>query len=315
MKRFLLLICALFPLIAKGQAIRIYDRLSKLQDVTITVPASGNLLEYNGTNWVNSVASYQPLDLDLTSLSGAVGTNTLYYRSGANTWSSVAIGIGMSFAAGSLGVDTTVTLTKTNTVTAITNKTFTAPAADQITLGTSGILVGGTNLIEQRNGTNAQTFRIYGTYTNSSNYERLNISANNISRSFAGTGSGSDLTIANQAFGIFYTAGNHQFRNSGGGTLWWQFNTSGHLLAGTDNTYDIGASGATRPRNLFVGTAGTFGTTVKTGGYTVATLPAGTVGMMAYVTDATAPTFLGALTGGGAVVCPVFYNGAAWVSH
>ena len=54
--------------------------------------------------------------------------------------------------------------------------------------------------------------------------------------------------------------------------------------------------------------------------YTVATLPAtaanGMVqGAHAVVTDATAPTYLGALTGGGAVVCPVFYNGTAWVSH
>lgn len=57
-----------------------------------------------------------------------------------------------------------------------------------------------------------------------------------------------------------------------------------------------------------------FGATVKTAGYTVATLPAGVVGMRAYVTDATAPTWNAALTGGGAVVCPVFYNGAAWVS-
>ncbi|OGT01869.1 MAG: hypothetical protein A2143_02295 [Gallionellales bacterium RBG_16_57_15] len=55
-------------------------------------------------------------------------------------------------------------------------------------------------------------------------------------------------------------------------------------------------------------------TTLKSGGYTVATLPAGTAGMRTYVTDATAPTWLSALTGGGAVVCPVFYNGTAWVS-
>jgi hypothetical protein len=54
---------------------------------------------------------------------------------------------------------------------------------------------------------------------------------------------------------------------------------------------------------------------VRTRSYTVATLPAGTQGDMAYVTDATAPTYLGALTGGGAVVCPVFYNGTIWVSH
>ena len=42
-------------------------------------------------------------------------------------------------------------------------------------------------------------------------------------------------------------------------------------------------------------------TTVRLGGYTVATLPAaGTAGRTAYVTDATAPTYLGELTGGGA---------------
>jgi hypothetical protein len=56
--------------------------------------------------------------------------------------------------------------------------------------------------------------------------------------------------------------------------------------------------------------------TVRLGtGYTVATLPAaGTAGRRTYVTDATAPTFLGVLIGGGAVVCPVFDNGTAWVS-
>lgn len=49
--------------------------------------------------------------------------------------------------------------------------------------------------------------------------------------------------------------------------------------------------------------------------YTVATLPAGTQGDTAFVTDALAPTFLTALTGGGAVVTPAFYNGTAWVSY
>ena len=49
--------------------------------------------------------------------------------------------------------------------------------------------------------------------------------------------------------------------------------------------------------------------------FTVATLPAaGTQGRRAWVTDALAPAFLGALTGGGAVVTPVFDNGTAWVA-
>lgn len=51
--------------------------------------------------------------------------------------------------------------------------------------------------------------------------------------------------------------------------------------------------------------------------YTVSTLPAASAalkGARAHVTDATAPTFLGTLTGGGTVVCPVFCNGTIWVS-
>ena len=47
--------------------------------------------------------------------------------------------------------------------------------------------------------------------------------------------------------------------------------------------------------------------------YTVATLPAGIQGDQAIATDALAPAFLVAVAGGGAVVAPVFYNGAAWI--
>ena len=49
--------------------------------------------------------------------------------------------------------------------------------------------------------------------------------------------------------------------------------------------------------------------------YTVGTLPTPTIeGMRAYVTDALAPAFLTTVVGGGAVKCPVFYNGANWVA-
>lgn len=49
--------------------------------------------------------------------------------------------------------------------------------------------------------------------------------------------------------------------------------------------------------------------------YTVGTLPIGKLGDKALVSDASAPTYLGALTGGGTVKCPVFFNGSAWVSN
>lgn len=57
------------------------------------------------------------------------------------------------------------------------------------------------------------------------------------------------------------------------------------------------------------------GGVVRLKGYTVATLPAGTQGDTAFVTDLLTPTFLTAAVGGGAVVGPVFYNGTAWVSY
>jgi hypothetical protein len=47
--------------------------------------------------------------------------------------------------------------------------------------------------------------------------------------------------------------------------------------------------------------------------YTVATLPAAVAGDVAMVTNALLPVFLAAPVGGGAVVTPVFYNGAAWI--
>lgn len=54
---------------------------------------------------------------------------------------------------------------------------------------------------------------------------------------------------------------------------------------------------------------------VRLKGYTVATLPAGTQGDTAFVTDATAPTFLATVIGGSTNVCPVFYDGTNWVAH
>ena len=49
-------------------------------------------------------------------------------------------------------------------------------------------------------------------------------------------------------------------------------------------------------------------------GYTVDTLPVGSTGKMAYVTDADTPTYLGTLTGGGTTVCPVFFDGTNWIA-
>jgi hypothetical protein len=57
----------------------------------------------------------------------------------------------------------------------------------------------------------------------------------------------------------------------------------------------------------------TYNGVVRLKGYTVATLPAGTVGDTAYVTDALTPVSLATVVGGGAVKVPVFYDGTNWI--
>ena len=317
------------------------------------------------------------------------------------------------------------------------------------------------NTLGQRNATNPQNFRVYNTYTDASNYERVSFgwtgSIAYITTAAAGAGmvtrslnlrgselylsgstagdqwyfqsTGNLLPIANNTYDIGNSSSRVRYLylgtalNLGGtsqiqatnGTVYvtgaaettsgtsnyiksinaaaltfgtsntdrWQISTAGNFVAATDNTYDIGASGANRPRNVYIagtadvgngnlslssdvrlsrrssgvllldnnggtdfgrlqfgGTTSSFpslkrsatalqcrladdtafapleASTIGTStAYTVATLPAaGTAGRRAYVTDATAPTWLGALTGGGAVKCPVFDNGTAWVA-
>lgn len=107
------------------------------------------------------------------------------------------------------------------------------------------------NTLALRRGANAQTFRVYNTFTDASNYERLNLqwTANEafLQISAAGTGAGRPLTIltANSSLGFEVT--NRQ----------WNIQAAGHLFTGTalDNQLDIGASGANRPRSIFVGTS------------------------------------------------------------
>lgn len=106
------------------------------------------------------------------------------------------------------------------------------------------------NTLAQRNGANAQQFWLYNTYTDASNFERLRImwSANvaYIQTEGGGTGSPSRaLNIRTVGSGDLNLGVNNQimFLLKGG---------QGHLFAATDNTYDIGANGANRPRNVYV---------------------------------------------------------------
>lgn len=186
------------------------------------------------------------------------------------------------------------------------------------TAASSPILYGSAqeanHTIAQRNGTNAQTLRVYNTFTDASNYERgfvrWNANALQIGSESAGTGVARGVVLLSADHLDLQSAAARSIRFAPGGTaVCWLFNASSHFIAATDNAFDIGASGANRPRNLYMGSWIRMATT------TVASLPAAATagaGARMFVTDASGPVFGSAVVGGGAVTVPVYSTGSAW---
>jgi hypothetical protein len=95
---------------------------------------------------------------------------------------------------------------------------------------------------------------------------------------------------------------------------WWAgaarrmtLSAAGGLSIGT--TTDAGAT------NLLVAGSIVSGGVVRLKGYTFATLPAGTQGDKAFITDGAAlPIFRANAAGGGSTVTEVFFNGTAWIN-
>lgn len=84
---------------------------------------------------------------------------------------------------------------------------------------------------------------------------------------------------------------------------------------GTRGGVNIGGTVDPGATNLQVTGKTIFGAQARLKSYTVSTLPSGTEGDTAYVTDALAPSFLAVVVGGGSTRTPVFYNGTSWVGY
>jgi hypothetical protein len=67
-----------------------------------TQATADNTTNIATTAFVKAQGPYQPLDADLTAIAALTGTNVIYYRSAADTWSAVTIGANMTFAGGVL---------------------------------------------------------------------------------------------------------------------------------------------------------------------------------------------------------------------
>lgn len=182
-----------------------------------------------------------------TSISGNAGTATTLAADPADcTAGQVALGI---------TADGTATCTATPTVTSIQGivgnvtpaaGTFTTLAGT--TSVTTPVLIGSSNVLDFRNGTNTQQFNIYKTFTDASNYERMALysDANRfyILQQKAGTGSARILSIV--------SLDKLELGSSGGG---WDITTGGHFVPeGVTNNFDVGLTG-TRPRTIYAGTS------------------------------------------------------------
>lgn len=70
---------------------------------------------------------------------------------------------------------------------------------------------------------------------------------------------------------------------------------------------------ATSTGAAVTGTLSSTGPANLSGGYIVSTLPVGTIGQRAYVTDALSPVWGSAVAGTGSVTVPVFRNATTWI--
>jgi hypothetical protein len=115
------------------------------------------------------------------------------------------------------------------------------------------------NTLALRNSTAAQTFRVYNTFLGTTANEWFEIdwkvSAGTVRLFTMHGGTGVARNIDISAGGtLFFGAGTSSpIKMYSGGSERWNISATGHFIAATDNTYDIGASGANRPRNVYVG--------------------------------------------------------------
>lgn len=169
--------------------------------------------------------------------------------------------------------------------------------------GTATLTSDAANTLALRNGTSAQALYVYNTYTDASNYERGVFSYGggvlSLGSEKAGTGASTPVQFRMGGVNIFTIA------------------TNGTLLWNTDNAFDIGASGGSRPRNIYVGTGVVtpYAQFAPVAVSALATCNAGASGRRRFVNDSTvaaASNFGVAVTGGGSNVVPVYCDATSW---
>ena len=210
---------------------------------------------------------------------------------------------------------------------------------------------GADNTLALRNGENAQTFNVYGTYTSGTSYERLSFSAPTAANAIIGTNKGSGggtarglefqtdgvtrMTIpASGSINCSVTLSS-QSSLSSNSYIMWSDGVSSRMSAPSNGIIQFTNAATTGfDRLQFGGTTDVFpaiardgagikftgaaaGSTswIKVPPVAVGSLPVAATagaGARAFVNDASAPVFGTAVAGGGAVLVPVYCTGSAW---
>jgi|688.fasta_scaffold311317_3 hypothetical protein len=120
-------------------------------------------------------------------------------------------------------------------------------STSQFSISKTGSITGLSNVLEVRNSTNAQAFRVYNTFTDASNYERgvLSWAGNALTLGVqkAGTGSFRQVNVVGSII---------QFNISDFDV--WRFDGGGQFIPNANNGNDIGSAN-NRVRNFYAGTA------------------------------------------------------------
>ena len=222
-----------------------------------TLTASAPAIDITST-WNNAGVTFTGMQYNVTDTASASGSLLMDLQVGGTTRFSARKDGFYTFAGtGANNSPFTIDVTQSNkTVISATRNVEVNPGVGWLLVCTQGILAAtsstlqisndailardAANALANRNTTNAQSFRVYNTFTSSTNFERgvfdwqttagvLRIGTEK------GSGGGSARALE------FVTDG----------TARWQITTAGNLIAATDASFDIGAIGATRPRNYY----------------------------------------------------------------
>lgn len=192
--------------------------------VRMTLNASGQLLVGDTTG-------------SLPQLSFGAASSSGFRRSGNNIIAQVGISNDFLFS------DTGLT-TRSDFAFKFSSSTDATATADVILLRDAA-----AGVLALRNSTNAQTFRVYNTYTDASNFERAEVqwSGNlfQVNTTAAGSGTARD---------IYIHSGGNLF--TGGLNGYWRFDTNSHFFPGSaDNALDLGVVTTNRVRTAYIATS------------------------------------------------------------